>query len=81
MKKITMLMIIGIAASLIGASVLFAQPFSATVLPEASDPKPTTNQDDQGQNNDDQGKVDLRDASEGIALILSSPLPSFRTQS
>ncbi len=81
MKKMLILIIIGIAISLVGASAIFAQPFGATALPEASSPKPTDKQDDQGQNNDNQGKVENRDASEGIALILSSPLPSFRTQS
>lgn len=81
MKKTLILIIIGIVGSLIFGSGVFAQPFSATTLPEASDPKPTVKQDDQDQNNDDQGKVDSRDASEGIVLILSSPLPSFRTQS
>jgi hypothetical protein len=81
MKRTAILIIIGMVASLIWGSAVFAQPYSATVLPEASDPKPTSNADDQGQNNNDQGKVDNTDASDGVALILSSPLPSFRAQS
>ncbi len=81
MKKTMVCIIIGIMISLMGASLVFAQPFSATALPEASDPKPTTKLDDQDQNNDSQGNNKTKDSSEGIALILSSPLPSFRTQS